>query len=569
MAKLAVFLGSMAAVSAAASAVAAPVLPTNPRAYALVVGSNPGGVGQDTLRFAENDASRMRQVLTEIGAYPPENVKLLLRPSAADVRDALDALKAKLDADHARGEDATLFFYYSGHARANAMNLGDGALELADLRARLTGLPTALTIVVLDACQSGAFERVKGASATQDFSFNSVSSLGTRGLAVMASSSTAELSQESDHLRSSYFTHYLLVALRGAGDQNQDGRVSLDEAYRYAYAETLAATSRTRVGGQHPTLETKLTGRGDVAVTYPAAETTQLVLPPAFEGQVLLQTREHHAVMAELTKAPGSPLRLALPPANYEAVVRRNGGRWACAIDLKDNQTATLDLTRCAVIPEEMAQAKGDGVQTAWDAGRREPPPEQEREMWSIEAGIGGGPLYDDDYIDQLSEFGYENAPNYSFGPSRIDWSLSGARRIFGPVSGLLRARRLDTRELSRGTRSFEWTTYGFSVGARATWEATEAAGVYGQLDLGPGLAVSELSASAGPAPRVDETKTYWGFFGEAALGLQMNAWKYGGLFLETSYAYAPVMENLIGNTHDSGGFRFIVGIRARLWGKP
>jgi len=63
---------------------------------------------------------------------------------------------------------------------------------------------------------------------------------------VLASSSGSELSQESEQLRSSYFTHHLLVGLRGAGDADHDGQVSIDEAYRYAYHQTLLATGRDR-----------------------------------------------------------------------------------------------------------------------------------------------------------------------------------------------------------------------------------------------------------------------------------------------------------------------------------
>jgi hypothetical protein len=419
---------------------------------------------------------------------------------------------------------------------------------------------------------------VKGAAAAQDFSFNSVASLDTRGLALMASSSSAELSQESDRLRSSYFTNFLVVALRGAGDQNGDGRVSLDQAYRYAYSETLAATARTRVGGQHVTLETKLTGRGDVAVTYPANESSQLLLPDAFEGQTLLQTSVHHAVVAEVTKAKGAPLRLALPPAAYEGVVRKNGNAWSCKIELKDNQTTTLDLSTCQAIAQDEGQAKGATASTSKDSGVSDlkfPEFDPGREMWSLEVGIGGGPLHDDDYVGQLSNFGY--VPGYpAIGPSRADWSVSLSRRIAGPVSALVRARQLDHRSFvrysadsdARHTRSFGWTSYGFSLGARATWEATEGSGLYGQIEVGPALSASNLEDST-TNPTVDETGSYWGVFTEAAAGLQLNAWRHGGVFFEGDYAYAPVLKNLIGNTHDSGGFRFLFGIRARIWGRP
>jgi hypothetical protein len=128
--KAALWTWLVAVTITARGALAAPAVAPNPRAYALLIGSNPGGPGQDTLRFAESDAHRVEEVLTEIGGYAPENVTLLPHPGTAEVRDALDGLRARVEADHARGEDATLFFYYSGHARARAMNLGGATLEL-------------------------------------------------------------------------------------------------------------------------------------------------------------------------------------------------------------------------------------------------------------------------------------------------------------------------------------------------------------------------------------------------------------------------------------------------------
>ena len=204
---------------------------------------------------------------------------MLLHPDPAQVVAALDDLGARARDNAARGEQTEVVFYYSGHARATAINLGGDDLPLGALRDRLSALPTALTIVVLDACQSGAFARVKGAEPAADFTYNSVAKLTQKGLAVMASSSPQELSQESDELKGSYFTHHLVTALRGAGDADGDGRVSLDEAYRYAYRRTLASTARTQVGEQHVTLETDLAGQGDVPVTYPAEAKAQLELP--------------------------------------------------------------------------------------------------------------------------------------------------------------------------------------------------------------------------------------------------------------------------------------------------
>jgi hypothetical protein len=134
-----------------------------PHTYALLVGKNPGGPGQKDLRFAEQDARRMADVLRELGRVPADRIDVLLGPDRARLLAALRALGAKLAAHRARGEQAQVVFYYSGHARATAIHLGDEELALGELRAQLLALPSTLTLIVLDACQSGAFSSVKGA----------------------------------------------------------------------------------------------------------------------------------------------------------------------------------------------------------------------------------------------------------------------------------------------------------------------------------------------------------------------------------------------------------------------
>jgi hypothetical protein len=122
-----------------------------PHAYAIVVGSNTGGAGQKPLHFAEDDAQRMAQVLRELGHFEASDVDVLLHPNPPQILAALDALGAKARDNASRGEQTEIVFYYSGHARATAINLGGDELALGTLRERLGALPTALTIVVLDA----------------------------------------------------------------------------------------------------------------------------------------------------------------------------------------------------------------------------------------------------------------------------------------------------------------------------------------------------------------------------------------------------------------------------------
>ena len=166
--------------------------PEGPASYALVVGSKRPGDGQQALQWADRDARRVAEVLTELGGFAPERVNLLLEPDRAELLAALDR-QAELLSEHARRDEQAVFiFYYSGHARARALNLGDEELDLVSLRQRLEGLGATVTLAVLDACQSGAISRVKGVEPAADFSHNSVADLSFSGLALMASSAQAE-----------------------------------------------------------------------------------------------------------------------------------------------------------------------------------------------------------------------------------------------------------------------------------------------------------------------------------------------------------------------------------------
>ena len=173
----AVMAAAVASPSVASAQVANNTASNGPASYAIVVGANRGGPGQQTLQFAERDATSMASVLRTIGRYPRANVTQLSQPSPAELRGAINGLATKVKSHAARGEQTSVVFYYSGHSRANALNLGDNEVALSALRTSLEEMPSTLTVVILDACQSGSFSNVKGISGAADFSANSVASL--------------------------------------------------------------------------------------------------------------------------------------------------------------------------------------------------------------------------------------------------------------------------------------------------------------------------------------------------------------------------------------------------------
>ncbi len=511
-----------------------------PPAYAVVVGNNAGGPGQTELRFAEDDARRFADVLVELGRYQRDDVLLVTGATREGLTAALEQAFARLSEHAARGERASFVFYYSGHARADGLELGGSQLSLTDLRQRLLALPASLAIVVLDACQSGAFSRVKGAGPAADFSYNSVTGLETTGLAVMASSTGAELSQESDALGASYFSHHLLVGLRGAGDTNRDGMVSLDEAYRYAYGRTLAATSVTAVGGQHATLETELKGRGDVALTYPAAATAHLELAESFTGRLLVQHEDSAAVLAEIEQASGDPLRLALPPGRYLAVMRREGEAWRCRLELSAHKTAHLDADACEPVHEDAA-AKGSERPRLW-----------------LELGIGSLTTQRDAYTKRLGDFGFT-------GNDEDEVNRFAAGIWWGPsrhISVGLEAQTLEGRDLHRDAippaQRFIWSSQAVGLRARGVLPYGRLAG-YAQGGIGAVHVGTKLSQADAGKP-IEEA--FWGVGLSLAAGLHYDPWNAVGFFAQVGYDRAPALENLLGEVHDVGGPSVLVGMR-------
>jgi hypothetical protein len=532
----------------------------HPHTYAVVIGSNAGGAGQAPLHFAEDDAKRVAEVLRELGHYAAEDVDVLLHPDAAAVVSAIDELGAKVRANAARGEQSEVVFYYSGHARASAVTPGGEEIPLTTLRERLSALPATLTIVVLDACQSGAFARVKGAEPAADFTYNSVSRLTQKGLAVMASSTSQELSQESDELKASYFTHHFVTALRGAGDADGDGRVSLDEAYRYAYRRTLASTARTQVGEQHVTLETDLEGQGDVPVTYPSEARAQLELPGALDARVLVQHRASGAVVAEVQKVAGPPLRLAFVAGAYDAVVGRPGGIVQCRFSLVDDQVTPLDTTGCTPVRVDKTSAKGEG--------EREPF-ERERDRWALEGAAGFIWAQTGGYTQTLQNFGYQRQTGLVDLPA-ARFTL-GASRIFVPhIAGVLQLSTLASdsyqRSIEGSTDTASLSAYGGGLYVRAFTDVRGPwFGVYAQVGGGVGVGVLNYATQQTGVPP-SSSETYVGYMLGGAAGMTARFQRVPvTLFAQAGYDVAPVIHNLIGDTLDSGGPSFVIGFRIRL----
>lgn len=336
---------------------AAAALPTASFAgarFAVVAGNNVGGAGRARLWYAERDAERFAGALRELGDFTPERVILLQGASGGELRAALQAVEARVVIARKSGERALLVLYFSGHAGAAGLELGDQRIAYDELREFFAHSSAETKVGIVDACEAGELTQVKGARAVANVDFALPLDDTVQGTAFIASTAVGEAAQESAIIGGSFFTHHLEVALRGAGDSDGDGRVTLAEAFRYTAARTVAGTASTKAGPQHPTYDFRMSGRGDVVLADLRRAEASLKLPA--DSNALYVLRGPGDLLAEVpSSAEGTTLAL---PAGHYTVERRSGESLARgSFTLERGETRALPTLQTSVY--EIARAKG------------------------------------------------------------------------------------------------------------------------------------------------------------------------------------------------------------------
>lgn len=174
----------------------------------------------------------------------------------------------------------------------------------------------------------------------------------------MTSSSEDEAAQESDAIGASFFSHYLVSGLRGAADVTGDGRVTLNEAYHFAFQNTLEGTERTRGGAQHPAYDIKMTGTGDVVMTDVRQTSAGLVLAESLQGRFFIRNANRQLI-AELFKPAGRRIELGLEPGTYRVHMAREIQSATASVELAMGQREILDEDDFEIVARERTTTRG------------------------------------------------------------------------------------------------------------------------------------------------------------------------------------------------------------------
>lgn len=218
------------------------------------------------LKYAAKDARDfVKFVKSQRQLYKKVRVKLLVdeRATKANIEKWLS--KGCVSA----GKDDTLLLFFSGHGLADPNREDEyfvAAHDTDPFRVASTGVllsgmrlikkvEARRALLIADTCMAGAsvdLQRESGGVSLADF----VREFRNRpNRMVIASSSTPESSVEDPGFRNGVFTHFLLKGLRGEADSDEDGVVTVTEAYHYVSSHTRDFTR----GTQNPEFE----GRAD------------------------------------------------------------------------------------------------------------------------------------------------------------------------------------------------------------------------------------------------------------------------------------------------------------------
>jgi hypothetical protein len=334
--------------------------------YGIVIGINEGGPKRSTLRFAASDAQAFAAVMQEMGGLSAANRIMLLNPMLDDITQAFADMGKKIAAGKSAVKRQEFIVYYSGHSDEEGLLIGEQKLGYKDLRALIAAIPADVRIAVIDSCASGVFIRTKGGVQRPPFMVDAAVEM--KGYAFLTSSSETEAAQESDNIEASFFTHFLVSGLRGAADVSKDGVVTLNEAYQYAFNETLVRTEKTQYGPQHPSYDIQLSGTGDLVLTDLRETSAGLIIEDKIAGRIYVRDARGKLVV-ELNKQDKQNLEIGLSAGGYTVLVDTDGALRRAGIRLVTGRQTTLRESDLKTVQPESTVKRGDADTPPSDEG--------------------------------------------------------------------------------------------------------------------------------------------------------------------------------------------------------
>lgn len=211
------------------------------KVWALVVGVAHYN-HMEMLRYTDDDAYRMAMFLKspEGGALPEEQIALLIDEDAVhdNIISAMQAMFARADSND------IVLFYFSGHGVEGAFVPYDydgihNLLSHIDVRDMMERSAAKFKVCIADACHSGGLEAfaARGVATADDVidRYYAAFDQAENSTVLLLSSQSEEKSLESSGMRQGIFSHFLIRALKGEADYNNDKIVDISELFNFVY----------------------------------------------------------------------------------------------------------------------------------------------------------------------------------------------------------------------------------------------------------------------------------------------------------------------------------------------
>jgi hypothetical protein len=239
-------------------------------------------------------------------------------------------------------------------------------------------------------------------------------------------------------------------------------------------------------------------------------------------------------------------VRIALAPGEYWVLVRESDHLERCAVS---TDGGAVDLSKCSSEKLVATARKGAG----WTTGR-----------FRVEVtGLVGGERKDA-YIQTLKDFGYDDGGLFPVSPGI---AISGTREVYPRVWIGAVVSYTGSPEYTRSAPDvpelrFSWTTTTLAGLARGEYPLTDRpfatnVSLYGQGAVGLGIArTSFLDQDA-----MTTTQTFYGASLAIGAGIHIEGRRGIGVSAGYEFDYAPIIDNLTGDTHAVGGHRATLGL--------
>jgi hypothetical protein len=335
--------------------ICASFLPANVRRVGVFISSNNGLSTEEALRYTAKDASDMAEVMLKYGSFTEEHIYKVHNKSVDHVLKILEQVSQKVAVWQRDSLVQSLFLvYYSGHGSSDALHINKKKLYKQTLLAIMHTIPADLKVLVLDACESGGFTRVKGRNLFAKHSILAPERLENRGTVILTSSAQNEYSRESSKYKGSVFTHHFINGVRGMADYDEDGDITLWEAFKYAHMATQSEQMWGQKHLQNPSFDMDVTGAKPFVISKISKGNTTLILKNLMVPFVDIYKSSDGSFITRIVPSKGKTAQYILPKGNYALQTRINGKVKNAYIDLqKINKSVVEEKDFAEVAPAE------------------------------------------------------------------------------------------------------------------------------------------------------------------------------------------------------------------------